>query len=155
MRPPSNRPRPAPTVKPFLRFVALSGGGWLLDCGLLLAITHLGMPLGGANFISSATAALTVFLVSRFLVFAPTSDAVWSRAALYLGYQTIGILAASMLIGPASAWAAGIAEWAGHPLSTQLASFFGKVFITPPQLVANFLVSRYLIQHFQRPIHHA
>lgn len=143
-------------MKSFLRFVALSGGGWLLDCGLLLALTGMGMPLGGANFISSATAALTVFLVSRLLVFTPGSGGVWSRAALYLGYQTIGILAASMLIGPAAAWAAGIADWAGHPLpSAQAASFFGKVFITPPQLVANFLVSRYLIQHFQRPIHHA
>lgn len=136
-------------MKAFFRFALLSGGGWLLDCGILLALTRMGVALGIANFVSSATAALTVFFVSRLLVFERGNSPALSRAALYLAYQSISILLASTLIGPAAQLGRFLGELAGLTVTTQLASFFGKVLITPPQLMANFLVSKYLIQHFR------
>lgn len=136
----------------FIRFAALSGGGWLFDCALLMLLAQFGLPLGIANFVSSATAALAVFLASRFLVFDSAKQPIVSRAAVYVGYQALAIFAASLLIGPASSWAGTWAEMAGFSLSAQWMSFCGKVIITPPQLVANFMVSRFLIQTFKRRI---
>ena len=138
-------------MKAFLRFALLSGGGWLLDCALLLLLTHLGLALGVSNVISSVTAAITVFLVSRVLVFEAVATPALSRAALYLGYQAFSIFIASVLIVPAAGLGRWAAESAGMVVGTALASFLGKVIITPPQLVANFLVSKFLIQHFRRP----
>jgi putative flippase GtrA len=141
-------------VKSFLRFAFLSGGGWLLDCAILLCLTHLTVPLGLANFLSSATAAVTVFLVSRLFVFRGTRTPALSRAAMYLAYQTASILLASALIGPAAGLGRSLAETGGWVITAQMAYFLGKILITPPQLVANFLVSKFLIQHFRRPAQH-
>lgn len=124
----------------------------MLDCAILLCLTRLTVPLGIANFISSATAALTVFLISRLFVFNAGSGPVWSRAIMYLVYQTLSIFLASLLIRPAAGLGRSAAEACGLVVTTQLASFLGKIIITPPQLLANFMVSKFLIQHFrQRP----
>jgi putative flippase GtrA len=131
----------------FLRFVLLSGGGWLLDVALLLALSRiLTMPLGIANFLSSSIASLTVFFFSRHTVFRAASGGLMQRALVYLAYQAAGILLASMAVNALAAWAAfHMTAWGWTP-TPAWAAFSGKVLITPPQLVANFFISRFLIQ---------
>lgn len=139
--------RRAEARRAFVRFVGLSGSGWLLDLGLLMLLSRgLGLPLGVANMLSSATAALAVFLVSRHLVFDAAPGRVAARALVYLGYQVIGIFLASLLIGPAATLAGRLGALVGLQPAAGALAFWGKVFITPPQLVANFLISRFLIQ---------
>ena len=54
----------------FLKFGSLSGLGWLLDLAILLSLVGgLGAPAFAANIVSSSVAAMSVFLVSRSLIF--------------------------------------------------------------------------------------
>lgn len=129
----------------FLRFGALSGGGWLLDCGLLLILSQaVGLSLPVANFLSSSIAALTVFSAARFLVFSAARSQPFLKTFIYFLYTSGIIFLASTVIGPVFA----LVEYMRHYIGTQLtpgqAAFIAKVIITPPQLFANFMVSRYL-----------
>jgi len=131
----------------FLHFGALSGCGWLLDFAILLALVrYAGLPGFVANVISSCIAAVSVFAVSRLLVFSPAEGRVTARLLLYFGYTLAAILLASLLLG----WLVGVLgalpaviAWQATP--TTLAAV-GKVIITPPQLAMNFLMSRLLSQ---------
>ena len=134
-------------MKSFLQFGALSGGGWLLDAGLLLLLSQsFGMPLAAANVISSSTAALTVFTVSRFVIFHPVVERPWLRTALYAGYTLGVIAAASAVIAPIAGGVQRTAEYLAFLLTAGEISFLAKVIITPPQLLANFFMSRYLAE---------
>jgi putative flippase GtrA len=60
----------ADRLRVFLRFAGLSGLGWLLDMAVLLALVGLlGLPPFLANIASSCAAALSVFLISRLVIF--------------------------------------------------------------------------------------
>lgn len=131
---------------PFLRFAGLSGLGWLLDAAILLLLVELvAMPAGIANVISSCTAALTVFLVSRRFVFRTASHFFLARTAFYVCYVLAVIFVASFAL-------AALVHWL-HPLLvgrvpdhwlTATTAALAKVAITPPQLMLNFLVARFL-----------
>lgn len=113
------------------------------------------MGLGVANFASSLVAALGVFMVSRWLVFKPARVSVFPEALFYSGYQVLNILLASMLIGPVAKIArAGLQAFGWLP-DLEWIAFTGKVLVTPPQLVCNFMVSRFLVQYWRRPSSHA
>jgi putative flippase GtrA len=135
----------------FVRFGFLSGGGWLLDC-LLLLIIAAGFDASPqlANFLSSSIAALTVFTVSRYLVFAPASEGYMLKTLVYAIYTLLVILSASALIGAAHSLSYTLTEALGIRLSQPEHLFIAKIFITPPQLLANYLMSRYLIERLGR-----
>lgn len=134
-------------MRSFLQFGVLSGIGWLLDCGLLLLLTQgFGAPLSIANVFSSSTAALTVFTISRLLIFESAAERTGLRTLLYACY-TFGIIAAaSAIIGPIGWWSQRVAEHFAIVLSTWQVSFLAKVLVTPPQLLANFFMSRFLAE---------
>jgi putative flippase GtrA len=131
-------------LKKFLRFGVLSGGGWLLDCGLLLLLHRAGFALFGANFLSSATAALSVYLLSRRWVFKPDQSSAVGSSFLYLMHTAVMITLASL----AMPWAAKVAQWAlpwwGTLPTEAWVAFVAKVLVTPPQLVLNFFMARHL-----------
>lgn len=132
-------------ISKFLRFGALSGGGWLLDCTLLLLLTALmSFPVHAANFVSSATAALTVFVVSRYLVFSGADAPLAGRVLAYFAYTACVIFLASAAIAGIRGGLVRIAQHFDWSLDPQALTFWAKVVITPPQLVANFLMSRLL-----------
>lgn len=149
MRTPSGPPvtpvdRPA-RLRLFLRFAALSGAGWLLDASLLLGLVGIvGMPPVGANIISSCTAALTVFLVSRQRLFTKASHHFALRVVVYVAYSLTLILIASLavqfLVRQLAPW---LATWSSVD-PTLGAAAVAKVIVTPPQLMMNFFMSRFL-----------
>lgn len=134
-------------MRSFLRFGALSGGGWLLDCAILLVLSQsLGVPVSVANFVSSSTAALLVFSMSRFLIFESSRAQPFVKTLLYFFYTCGVIVAASAVIGPV-VWLVGQAnDYLALQMGPGQAAFLAKVIITPPQLLANFFMSRYLSQ---------
>ncbi len=129
----------------FLKFGGLSGMGWLLDFTLLLAMVGgLGVPPFVANVISSSTAALTVFLVSRRFIFARSEGALGTRVTAYLLY-TLCVIAVAALAMTWIIQASGeLAQAYGHDPSRALLTAVAKVLVTPPQLLMNFLVSRHM-----------
>jgi putative flippase GtrA len=137
-------------MRSFIEFGLLSGGGWLLDVALLLWLSNsLGVHLSVANIISSCVAALAVFTVSRLLIFRGSSERPLTRTVLYAVYTLCVIAIASVLLEPIAWMSQGVAQQFALALSAGQIAFVAKVLVTPPQLLANFCMSRYLAH---RPI---
>lgn len=127
----------------FVRFATVSGLGWLLDLSILLTLVgYWAIPANVANLVSSCTAALTVFVVSRYLVFERAKTALGFRMALYLAYTLIVIVLAGAviqgLLGPLS----NLSHFLGLSLSVTALAGIAKIIVTPPQLLLNFIVAR-------------
>jgi putative flippase GtrA len=144
---------PASTLTPigksraFIKFAVLSGGGWLIDCALLLFLSGpAGLHVTLSNLISSCVAALLVFTVSRFVVFDAPTRRPGTATLLYFVYTCVVIAVASVAIGLVAIAISQLAKAVAITLGSSQISFLAKVFITPPQLLANFWMSRYLIQ---------
>lgn len=134
-------------MKKFIKFGALSGGGWLLDSGLLLLLSQrLGISLFAANFISSSIAALSVYTVARFVVFHGSQGRPLIKTLIYFCYTCGIIVLASILIGPLAWFLQRSADYLSLSPTAGQISFLAKASITPPQLLANFLMSRYLVE---------
>jgi len=126
----------------FARFTALSGGGWVVDTVLLLALVGIaGLQPQVANLFSASTAAAMVYLIAHRRIHSGARRGIEVRLGVYLVYTGIVILLASSAMIPLTAMAARMldAEPAGAA-----AAFVAKCLVTPPQLVCNFLVSRAL-----------
>lgn len=136
----------------FLKFGGLSGMGWLLDFALLLSMVGaLGMPPFAANVVSSSTAALTVFLVSRRFIFDRSEGALGTRVAVYLLYTLCLITAAAWVMTLIIQVLAGLAQANGYAPSPAVLTACAKVLITPPQLLLNFLMSRHMSERTMAP----
>lgn len=134
-----------PVLVRFLRFGGLSGLGWIADtCILLALVTWASLPPLAANVISSCVAALSVFLLSREAVFEKAAGGAGRRAGLYLVYTLAVIAIASLCVQALAAWIGGLMAADGVAASRTAAAGIAKVLVTPPQLVMNFLMSRYL-----------
>lgn len=119
----------------------------MLDCTILLVLSQtfkISLPV--ANFLSSSIAALTVFTASRFWVFDISTQKPAVKTLIYFFYTCGVIVAASVVIGPVVWLAKYMFGYTSTDLSPAQAAFIGKVIITPPQLLANFMMSRYLAQ---------
>lgn len=136
----------------FLKFGGLSGMGWLLDFTLLLSMVGgLGMPPFAANVISSSTAALMVFLLSRRLIFDRSEGALGTRIAVYLLYTLCLITAAAWVMTLMIGALGGLAQTYGHDPSRAVLTACAKVLVTPPQLLLNFLMSRHMSERTIAP----
>lgn len=133
-------------MRKFIRFAALSGCGWLLDFCLLLVLVHAAAaPPLLANVVSSTTAASAVFLVSRACVFDSAAGGVHARLGAYVLYTLMVILAASALVGVlASVLATPAGLFGLRAAGATEAAAVAKVIVTPPQLLLNFIVSKFL-----------
>lgn len=136
----------------FLKFGGLSGMGWLLDLTLLLSMVGgLGMPPFLANVISSSTAALMVFLLSRRLIFDRSEGALGTRVAVYLLYTLCLITAAAWAMTLIIHGLDGLAQAYGQAPSRAALTAAAKVLVTPPQLLLNFLMSRHMSERAMAP----
>jgi putative flippase GtrA len=132
-------------MKSFLQFATVSGCGWLLDTSLLFLFNQwLDLPVFQANFLSSVIAAIFVFSVSRLLVFRARSGRYLVRTGLYTLYTCFVILLASLAMPWALLLAKTLSAHYALPLSAGAEVLLAKVFITPPQLLANFCTARVL-----------
>jgi putative flippase GtrA len=133
------------TWRSLIGFGGLAGLGWIGDfCLLMLLVGLVGLESARANAISSVTAALAVFLMSRELVFLKARGRVLLRCTLYLGYTAVVILLASVAIRHFSA---GLEAWlksGDRALPSMLGAGIAKVLVTPPQFLLNYFMSRWL-----------
>lgn len=125
--------------KSFLLFAGLSGGGWLLDMLLLwLGVSQLGLPAGVASFMSATVAAMSVYVISRSVVFG--SAARLDRSALaYLAYTAANIVVWAIAI---QLLADALVAYFG--LRTVDAALWAKIAVTPLSLAMNYVASRLL-----------
>ena len=136
----------------FLKCGGLSGMGWLLDLALLLSMVGaLGAPPFVANIVSSSTAALTVFLLSRRYIFDRSEGALGTRVAVYLLYTLCLITVAAGVMTVIIQVLAGLAQANGYAPSRAVLTACAKVLITPPQLLLNFLMSRHMSERAIAP----
>ena len=127
----------------FLRFAGLSGLGWLMDVTiLLLLVGALGVPAFAANVVSSSTAALCVFLLSRRLVFERKAHALGTRVAIYMAYTLCMILVAAAVLQAIASFLGGLEVLRPLHLSATVLAGIAKVIVTPPQLLLNFFMAR-------------
>ena len=132
----------------FLRFWGLSGIGWILDfCLLFIFVKFARMPVFTANMISATTAALTVFLLSRKLVFLAARDRVFLRALFYAAYTLAVIVVASLAIKYVTRGAAAVSAHFHLLLSIAACALLAKIVVTPLNFLLNFLVARFTSEH--------
>lgn len=141
-----------PLLVAFTKFGGLSGLGWLSDTAILLCLVQFaGLAPFAANLISSGIAALGVFLISRKVIFARAPGRIGLRVAAYLAYIVLMICVASVGMRLVAEWTKGLSDAYQLALPAVVMAAFAKVVVTPPQLVLNFLVSRFIIERWIRP----
>jgi len=120
-----------------LRFVVLSGFGWILDFFLFwIGITKVGLSPGLANFVSATFAAMCVYCAAQWLVFASRRISLTATAG-YLLYTEANILVWALVIQFFSNAITKIVE-----IDLEMAALVAKIIVTPLTLGCNFLVSR-------------
>lgn len=122
---------------PALRFVVLSGFGWILDIFIFwIGITKIGLAPGITNFISATVAAMLVYYASQWLVFANDRIALTASVG-YLLYTEVNIMVWALLIHYFSTGIANMFE-----IDIKTAALVTKIVVTPLSLGCNYLVSR-------------
>lgn len=125
-----------------VRFIALSGLGWLCDLATFTLLVRLAAwEAGAANIASSYAGVTLVWFASLKTVFRRAGD---GRFLLtYWGFQLLSILAYSHLLGLAATAAPSLGPWDGYrPLAA-------KLFITPFNLITNFIFMKLLTRHMR------
>jgi putative flippase GtrA len=129
----------------FLKFAGLSGLGWLIDISIFLTlISAFNLEPFQANTVSSCIAALGVFLLSRELIFRKASKALFLRLMVYLTYTLIVIVVVSTIIGISVSFIRPLTENIIGEWSIIVIAGISKILLTPPQLVLNYYMSRFL-----------
>lgn len=131
-----------------VRFVGISGCGWLIDFGVYIALTEvLRFHVAYANMISAIPAVTLVFLVSTRKIFANKKGdlPLWGKYIVYFLYQMALVFCVS--------W---VGEWLFRLLSrTALMNILlvaahlkivCKILITPITMTANFFVMKFLCE---------
>lgn len=138
-------------TRSFLQFACLAGAGWLLDVCILLALSYEGgVGPAYANIISSCVAASLVFIVSRYFIHKEMKGSTVYKTAVYLIYTLVLIFFMSyvmqcVLFG--FYYFLSMAHFSEFKMEKQLLVFLAKVVITPPQLICNYFMSRFISQY--------
>lgn len=136
-------PHRTPLVRDAARFAALSGGCWMLDLAVLLALTWgMSWRPATANVVSSLIAAAVVYWVSHRRIHDGARRGQPIRLAVYLVYTSGVIFLASAALGHLRPVFEGLA------MAVAQATILAKVAVTPPQLLCNFVVSRLVARSF-------
>ncbi len=136
-----------PTARQGIRFVALSGVGWLIDTSVfLLLVSFTPITVLLANIVGGACGASFAFLTSSRWVFAGVGTKVPARLVIYLIYTVLLILTASVLVDLVHSGLTTLSAGAGFAAPRSFIAFVAKCLVTPLLLVSNFFVARYLSQ---------
>lgn len=128
----------------FLRFLMVSGVGWLLDFGIFTALTGgLLLPVALSNYLSSLPAITFVFFVStrKILVCREGGISRRQKYLCYVVYQLLLVTAVSFL----AQWLAG-ALASVMPLWAEWSKLGAKVLITPITMISNFFVLKWIAE---------
>ena len=131
-------------LKQAIRFLGLSGIGWLLDMATYTILGFFWNRVDIINIISSWVGVTFVFSQSTKFVFQNNSKIPLKiKYLIYLSYQAVLIFAISYLL----AWANGflLAALAGSWLAT-FSAIIAKVLVTPITMTVNFFVMKGIIE---------
>ena len=127
-----------------LRFLGLSGIGWLMDFTVYTLLSLRMENLALVNVISSLVGASFVFLFSTRYVFRDSHRIpLWLKYAIYIVYQ----LALIWLISKLLAWVhLMIVTYAPWPFLVSLAPVLAKILVTPITMTVNFFAMKTVIE---------
>ncbi|MDD3370312.1 MAG: GtrA family protein [Alphaproteobacteria bacterium] len=137
-----------------IKFVFVSGVGWLLDmCVYTYLVALVGITAFTANLVSGSCGALFSFIVSHERIFEKNKTGLTLKVPIYLAYTVVNIVVASFCIKLVQNWMI----LATAPCSfCQIKGFYpvvAKIIVTPFTLAMNFVVSRILSERFGSPEH--
>lgn len=127
----------------FLKFLFVSGTGWIIDFGLYLMLTGIfGLQILYSNILSSIPAITFVFIISTKKIFVENKDgfSIKKKYLIYFVYQMILILLVSLL----GQFLYTIAI--KNRINFSLLKIIIKIMITPVTMVLNFFVIKYLAE---------
>lgn len=127
-----------------IRFVGLSGIGWLLDFCVFAILGNVSSNVIANNFLSSWMGVTFVFLFATRKVFRNNSriSLKW-KYAIYLLYQLILIALVSQLLGFVNGL---LLDYVHISLIEQFSSIAAKILVTPITMLLNFIVMKNLIE---------
>ena len=127
-----------------LRFLGLSGIGWLMDFAVYTLLSLRMENLALVNVFSSLVGASFVFLFSTRFVFRDSHRIpLYLKYAIYIVYQLLLIYLISKLL----AWVNGvIVACAPWPLLVSLAPILSKILVTPITMTVNFFAMKTVIE---------
>lgn len=127
-----------------IRFVGLSGIGWILDFCTYTVLDLMSPNLVLNNIISSWVGVTFVFTFATRKVFKNNSKiSLKLKYLIYLGYQLILIFAISNLLGAINA---AIVNNITIDLILKFSSIIAKILVTPITMVLNFFVMKGVIE---------
>ena len=127
-----------------IRFVGLSGIGWLLDFAVYTALSFLSENLALNNMISSLVGASFVFIFSTRFVFRDSHRIpLIFKYIIYVLYQLVLIYLISQLL----AWVNSvILAIFSMKLIVGLSALLSKMIVTPITMLTNFIVTKLVIE---------
>ena len=127
-----------------IRFVGLSGIGWLLDFCVFAILGNVSSNEIANNFLSSWMGVTFVFLFATRKVFRNNSriSLKW-KYAIYLLYQLILIALVSQLLGFVNGL---LLDYVHISLIEQFSGIAAKILVTPITMLLNFIVMKNLIE---------
>ena len=127
-----------------IRFIGLSGIGWLLDFGtyIILGLFYDNHVLN--NFISSWVGVTFVFIFATRKIFENNSKIpLFAKYLIYIAYQVVLITLVSKLLGIIDSAIVANASW---DLIIRFSGIIAKIIITPITMVLNFFVMKGVIE---------
>ena len=128
----------------FIRFIGISGMGWIIDFVLFTLLTGVfRLPVALSNYISSIPAITLVFFLSTHKLFVcrPNGLSLRAKYLLYVVYQFLLLTAVSFL----AQWLAVVLPLS-LPFLSGLAKPASKILITPITMICNFFALKYLAE---------
>lgn len=127
-----------------IKFVGLSGIGWILDFCIFILLGFVSANHSINNFISSWVGVTFVFIFATRKVFKSNSSIpLWAKYVIYIVYQFILISLASKVLGFVDSFIVANITWA---LVVKFSGIIAKIFITPFTMVLNFFVMKGVIE---------
>ncbi|GAA0077146.1 hypothetical protein UT300005_15240 [Clostridium sp. CTA-5] len=133
-------------VKQFLKFILISGTGWIIDFSIYYIITSkLGLYVGVANVISAIPAITFVFIVSTKKIFSNTSSK-FSLPQKYLIYFLYQIILISLISSLAQVIFNRVSTTTlmNYLFISSNLEMLVKIFITPVTMLINFFIMKVL-----------
>ena len=130
-------------MKKIYKYILVSGGGWVLDFIIYMnLVIHLNIRDGFANFISATIAALSVFILTKSMVF-DNRDQNHTAILNYYIYIELTIIIWSFVIDNISIYVYQYTIIS----STDTSAAVAKIIVTPVSLLANYLTSYLLLKN--------
>jgi putative flippase GtrA len=127
-----------------VRFVGLSGIGWILDFSTYIVLSRICENLVLDNFISSWVGVTFVFIFATRKIFENNSriDLKW-KYLIYIVYQVLLIFLVSKLLGLIDSF---IVSNISLAVVTRFSAIIAKILVTPITMILNFFVMKGLIE---------